>query len=344
MSPELDLGGMNRDLPSPKPSTTPRDSSRSSIGRLDLLPGELLLEVLNSLDFQSLSRISRVSLKGKVVIEALRSYRDVMKYSPTILAALGRTGLLQFHSATLLRQVLLAEQCVSCFEFGAFLFLPTCERVCFECLHQNYALRMTTVTFAIRWFALTNKQIRRIPIMRSIPGSYCVRYEISRRRACRLVNIKQLKQLAIDVHGSAENVAKLMPEDSSGMSFKDFCTLRQFHEASLEPPGCDLSKVPSKENRVNDQYCGMASIRMPSLTSSGPDYGRLCRGCRYIYDQHSFGLLPSSVLSELVPQDTGPHLPLLAILSRLRSRNGFIDHIRQCYGVRQLLHEWGEDQ
>lgn len=102
-SPELDLGGMIRHLSSPKPSTIPRDSGSSAIGRLDLLPEELLLEVLNLLDFQCLSRVSCVSIKGKRVIEALRSYRDVMKYSPTILAALGRIQLLQFHSATLLR-------------------------------------------------------------------------------------------------------------------------------------------------------------------------------------------------------------------------------------------------
>ncbi|UPL03643.1 hypothetical protein LCI18_014577 [Fusarium solani-melongenae] len=330
--PELDLSGMIRDLP------------HSSLGRLDLLPPELLLEVLNLLDFQSLSRISRVSLRGKRTIEALSSYRDVMTHCPTILAALGKTQLLRFHSAALLRQVLLEEQCVSCFEFGAFLFLPTCERVCFECLLQNYAFWLTTVTFAKRWFALTDNQLQRIPIMQSIPGSYCVRYRVKYHRSFRLVSIKQLLQLAIDVHGSAENVAKLKPEPGHRISPKDLYTLRQFHEAPLQPPGCDLSKPPSMPNRVNDKYPGMASIRMPTLTSSGLDYGRLCRGCRYIYDQHSVGSLPASVLQGLVPRGTGPTRPLLAILTRLRSRRGFIDHISQCYGARRLLQNWEEEQ
>lgn len=335
---------MIRDLPEPKPSTISRTSNRSSLGRLDLLPPELLLEVLNLLDFQSLSRISRVSLRGMKTIEALSSYRDIMTHCPTILAALGKTQLLRFHSAALLRQVLLEEICASCFEFGAFLFLPTCERICFECLLQNYAFRLTTVAFAKRWFALTDDQLQRIPIMRSIPGYYCVRYSVKYRRSFRLVSIKQLLQLAIDVHGSAENVAKLKPETGEGISPDGLCTLRQFHEAPLQPPGCDLSKLPSKPNRVNDRYPGMASIRMPALTSSGLDYGRLCRGCRYIYDQHSVGSLPDSVLQQLVPQGTGPTRPLLAILTRLRSRRGFVDHISECYGVRRLLQNWEEEQ
>ncbi|KAJ3464243.1 hypothetical protein MRS44_009029 [Fusarium solani] len=248
--PELDLGGMIRNLPQQKPSTISRASNSSSLGRLDLLPPELLLEVLSLLDFQSLSRISRVSLMGKKTIEPLSSYR----------------------------------------------------------------------------------------------GPYCVRYRVKYHRSFRLVSIKQLLQLAIDVHGSAENVAKLKPEPGYGISPNDLYTLRQFHEAPLQPPGCDLSKLPSMPDRVNNKYPGMASIRMPTLTSSGLDYERLCRGCRYIYDQHSVGSLPASVLQELVPRGTGPTRPLLAILIRLRSGRGFIDHISQRYGARRLLQNWEEEQ
>ncbi|KAL6410151.1 hypothetical protein AUP68_06563 [Ilyonectria robusta] len=327
----------------PMPSAISRDSSSSSIGRLDVLPQELLLEVLDLLDFQSLSRLSRVSLKGKRAVEALPSYRDVMIHSPAILGALGATRLLQIHSAALLRHVLLEGQCVSCFEFGAFLFLPTCERVCFDCLHENLALHMTTVTFAKRWFALTDDQIGRIPILHSIPGSYCVMWQVTHRQIHRLVSIKQLKQLAIDVHGSPENVAKLMPKDSSGMEYNEFHTLRRFHEAPLEPPGCDLSRLPPDENYVRDKYCGMASIRMPVLTSSGPDYGRLCLGCKYEESGHFLGSRPFSAVGDPLPPNMDPARLLLATLTRLRAKSGFIDHIRECSGIRRMLHYWGDD-
>ncbi|KAH6973860.1 hypothetical protein BKA56DRAFT_464028, partial [Ilyonectria sp. MPI-CAGE-AT-0026] len=321
----------------PKLSAISRDSSSSSIGRLDLLPQELLLQVLDLLDLQSLSRLSRVSLKGKRAVEALRSYRDVMRYSPSILGALGATRLLQIHSAALLRQVLLEGQCVSCFEFGAFLFLPTCERVCFDCLHENHALHMTTVTFAKRWFDLTDDQIARIPILHSIPGSYCVSWPVTHLQTHRLVSIKQLKQLAIDVHGSPENVAKLMPKDSSGMEYNVFHTLRQFHEAPLEPPGCDLSKLPQDENYVRDRYCGMASIRMPVLTSSGPDYGRLCLGCKYAESGNFLGFGRFSAVGNPLPPYIDPARPLYATLTRLRTKSAFIDHVKGCSGIRRML-------
>ncbi|KAM5351107.1 hypothetical protein ACJ41O_003830 [Fusarium nematophilum] len=221
----------------------------------------MLLEILNLLDFQSLSRISRTSLKGKQVIEAHPPYRDFMNYCPEILAALAKTHLLQLHSAGSLRHTLLAEKCASCFEFGAFLFLPTCERICFECLCRNRAYRMTGLGSAKDWFGLTDAEIRRIPIMQSIPGSYRVRNSVRwDSRTCSLVCVKQLKQLALDAHGTPEKVSSFMPEGlDHPISFKDFHTARQFHEAPLEPPGYDLSRTPGKLDWITDKLWAAVS-------------------------------------------------------------------------------------
>ncbi|KAI1771100.1 hypothetical protein F4818DRAFT_221714 [Hypoxylon cercidicola] len=338
---ELGLDGMIRNIPPAQISTIHRWSASSSLGLLDILPPELLLLTLNFLDFQSLSRISRVSLKGKAVVETLPAYREMMKHAPKILTALGKTGLLVHHSSSLLRQTLRSEKCVSCFDFGAFLFLPTCERVCFECLHQNHAFRMTTPAIAKRCFHLTHSQLKRIPIMHSIPGTYSVRFHVSCSPSCRLVSVKQAKQLAIEVHGSIEHLA---PRTRSGkMPSREFWVFKHFHDAPLEPLGCDMSRLPEKSNITEDKFASMASIRIPYLAEAGADYGRLCRGCQVTYDHYWEGLLPTSVLSELAPPGVGPHRPLLAILARLRSRDRFLEHIRHCYGVNRLLADWRED-
>ncbi|KAI4868381.1 hypothetical protein F4820DRAFT_123059 [Hypoxylon rubiginosum] len=341
---ELGLDGMIRKVPPAQPSAIRRWSTSSSLGLLEVLPAELLLLTLNFLDFQSLSRLSRACLKGKAVVETLPAYKEMMKHAPEVLTALGRTGLLSYHSSSLLRQTLRSEKCVSCFDFGAFLFLPTCERVCFECLHQNQALRMTTLASAKRCFHLTHSQLKRIPIMHSIPGIYCVRFQVSYSRTCRLVSVKQAKQLGIEVHGSIENLAKLALTTRRGkMTSRESWILKYFREAPLEPPGCDLSRLPEKSNITEDNFAGMASIRIPYLTEAGADRGRLCRGCQVTYEHYRQGSLPASVLSELAPPGVGPHRPLLAILARLRSRDRFLDHIRHCYGASRLVLDWTED-
>lgn len=338
---ELDLGGMIRNLSLPETSPIRQKSANSSMGRMDILPPELLLFILNLLDFQALSRLSRVSHKAKTTVEALLAYKELLEHAPDVLVALGKTRLLQYHSAALLRQTLRANRCVSCLDFGAFLFLPTCERACFECLHQDYALRMTTLNIARKCFHLPNNHPKNLPILHSIPGTYGVMFRISRRRAYRLVSVKQVKQLAIEVHGSAENVANLMPTTPPrGMTWREFCIFKLFHEAPLEPPGCDLSRMPERSNLVEDDFGGMASIRMAYLNGTSADCGRLCKGCRHVNELHSRGLLPASVLEDLVPRGIRPSRPLRALTTRLYSREGFVEHIETCYGANRLLTGW----
>lgn len=118
---------------------------------------------------------------------------------------------------------------------------------------------------------------------------------------------------------------------------KDAAIFRHFHEAPLDPPGCDLSRLPRKAEVVEDDFGGMASIRFPSLSDAGTDKGVLCQGCLVTYSHYMQGVLPQSTLSELVPVDVGPYRPLLALLTRLWSAEGFAEHAHQCYGVRRIL-------
>lgn len=332
---------MIRNIPPAQPSRIRRESFRSSLGLLDTLPAELLFLTLDLLDFQSLSRLSRVSLKGKAVVENLATYIDMMKHAPTILTALGRTGLLCYHSATSLRRTLRSDKCVSCFGFGAFLFLPTCERVCFECLSENCSLRMMTISLARQCFHLTECQLKRIPIMYSIPGMYGVWGTVSRYRVYRLVSVKQAKRLAIEVHGSVENLPEL-EKSSTYAASKKFWLFKRFREAPLNPVGCDPSRPPQKLNLGEDDFSGVASIRFPSLSDLGVDHGRLCQGCRFIYNfwVHQ-RWLPPSVLSALVTPGQYPQRPLRAQSKLLRSTQGFLEHVKNCHGVRQLLTESG---
>lgn len=258
-----------------------------------------------------------------------------------MLVALEKTRILQFHSAGLLRRTLRTNQCVSCFGFGAFLFLPTCERVCFQCLHENHALRVTTLDLARKCFFLPTLHLKKIPILHSIPGSYSVLFHVWRPKEYRLVSVKQVKHLAIKVRGSADNVARLLPPTPpEGMRARDFWIFKRFHEAPLDPPACNLSQKPEKSNLVKDDFGGMASIRIPSLSETGADRGRLCKGCRLVSELHSQGTLPTAVLENLVPQGIGPRRPLLALMNRLRSRKGFLEHIKTCYGAGRLMTAW----
>ncbi|KAJ2986638.1 hypothetical protein NUW58_g4928 [Xylaria curta] len=112
---------------------------------------------------------------------------------------------------------------------------------------------------------------------------------------------------------------------------------QRFHHASLDPPGCDLSRVRLKALPADDEYCGTASIRFPYVRAGQADTGRLCRGCEYV--SRHFDALPERVQLRIAPPGIDQTMPLRAMATRLRSRDGFVKHLSSCYGIKCLLAE-----
>lgn len=331
-----------------KLSAVQHHDSLSSAGFLDNLPLELLHLICDLLDFRSLSRISRTSFLGKMIIESLPAYRDLMEFAPHTLSALGKTGLISVHSSAILHAELLSMHCVSCRKYGAFLFLPTCERCCYECLRRNQSLRVIPQALAKKCFNLTQTQLKTIPIMYSIPGRYFVGHTISRQRRQRLVSVKSAKRLAIMVHGSTNKVAELVPaQPPRGVTEKtlqEYHTFRYLLDAPLEPLHSDPLAMPSEKNVPSDDCCGMASIHFPSLTvENSLESGLWCRGCEYTFERLRFGKLSAHTVSGLSYPGVDPFFTLMGMQRRARSKSEFLDHIQCCYGVRKLLSQSSEN-
>lgn len=205
---ELEVFGVIERIRPAHPSARYRRPTNASLGFLSLLPAEILFLALDFLDFQSLSRLSRVSIRTKETVEEMPAYTEMMEHAPRVLTALAKTGLIRYHSAPLLYQVRRSGKCSSCFSFGAFLFLPTCERVCFECLHSNIAFRVAPANMVKKCFTFTNIQLKKIPFMYSIPGMYRSETPVSRRTIFRLVSIKHATALAVELYGSISSIPK----------------------------------------------------------------------------------------------------------------------------------------
>lgn len=145
-------------IPNPPASLdTEIDTQGSSLGELDILPTEVLFFVLQALDLKSISRVSRVSRRGTVIVKSLAAYRNLLDKAPEALAALSQTKLLGVHSVSQLHDTLRADRCATCSEYGTYLFLPTCERCCWECLCINPAWRVISPGQAARYFGLSKK-------------------------------------------------------------------------------------------------------------------------------------------------------------------------------------------
>lgn len=328
----------------PKPSDTiltyPVWANRvSSLGVLDRLPPEILSMLLSLLDIQSIIRFACTSIRGSTLVRAYPAYRDLVAFAPHVLVALSRVGLLGHQSVVELHATLKAEQCASCIEYGAFLFLPTCERCCWECLRYNPSLRMLLPSQAKRYFGLSERHLRQLHLFQVIPGNYGICADAAPKN-CRLVSVKAANSLGLLVHGSAEKLAQAMERRCKSSKLLITGRYLQRGPATPQAPSWDLLFLPTQGNIPNDKFFGMASIPFPSLSKSGGSQdGLWCRGCEGTLRQYDRLRLRNDILAATVPPNCEPHRILLGLERRARSKESLLDHVKHCYGARQLVPE-----
>lgn len=315
-----------------------RTTESSSIGPLDTFPLEILHLILNSLDFQSLSRFSRTCHQGKTVVESLPTYRVVIQHASKALIALSRTNLITFHSAASIHTALLSDKCVSCQEYGPFLFLPTCERCCYQCLTKDRFLRVITLQSAAYCFGLSPKVLSRLPSMLSIPRAHLEGRRLTCWKRERLVSVKQAWQLGIFVHGSEEGMEKAVASKKARKAVDRQTLLVRWLATST--PGSGSQHQPtwlSDLTILGDSFHGMTSVKFPSLRpNAAVENGLWCFGCRTsLGNYYRTGNLDSS--TQLLVSDSDPLTVLSARERRARSKSEFLEHIKECPGASDLL-------
>lgn len=322
-------------IPNPPDSLdTEIDAQRSSVGELDILPTELLFFVLQALDLKSISRVSRVSRRGNVIVKSLAAYRNLLDKAPEALAALSQAKLLGVHSVTQLQDTLRSDRCATCPEYGTYLFLPTCERCCWECLFFNPAWRVISPGQATRYFGLSKKHLRQLPVMHSIPGRYDISQENS-RTSHKLVSARMARDLGVLKHGSAEEMAKTVTTYKTGIAR---ATVRFLQRSTTGAPRQDPLAVLDQGNVPPDRFFGMATIHFPSVpTPEIVENGLWCRGCELTFKEYTNTYSATSEMLRIVPQGCNPGRILFGMTRRARSRVDFLEHLEHCCGAQKLI-------
>ena len=291
--------------------------------------------LISMLDIQSIARFASVSYQSDAFIKSQRAYRDLVTVAPQALVALARVGLIGLHSLNELHSALRTERCATCIEYGAFLFLPTCERCCWECLRRNPLLRVFSLSEAKRYFGLSERQVQQLPTLHVLPGKYGISGDPAPEN-CTLVSVKAARDLGLVVHGPAEKLAQAMERRCK--SVKLLVTGRYFQGGSAVAQDQDLLLLPSQGNVPPDDLFGVASIPFPSLSKSGRiEDGLWCRGCEATLRRYDSLRLPQDVLAAVVPSDCDPQRVLLGLERWAWSKESFLNHVKHCYGAQQLV-------
>lgn len=263
------------------------NSPEGDLGALGVLPPELLQMLLSKLDFCTLMEFRRVNRRASEVVESLPQYKAVTTYAPNVLRGILSVELSQRISCETVYEKLRTAECEQCGDFGGYLYILTCRRVCFLCLSDDKRNLPLLHSHAIRKFGVNRQILHTLPRMRSIPGTYSPNEKKSRKRLA-LVDSESARLAGITLHGSSSAMERHVSEITAGK-------LREFKkrgsQAAAGGSGTTLRRL--RQPRTEDLFDGrsgnpmrfMAIIRMPWLNriSQELQWGFHCAGCQDSY-------------------------------------------------------------
>ncbi|KAL2020948.1 hypothetical protein VTK56DRAFT_7835 [Thermocarpiscus australiensis] len=165
----------------------PLDNGRHAIqpmqplGHLSTLPLEVLTNVLLRLDILSLTDFRLVNQSAMQMVDSIPQYQLVYRHCPQILRSIISTEARHFDFRTL-HDALCKPKCVTCGDFGGYLYLITCLRVCYICFTGNSRFLPVNGKQASMITGCPRKELKQLPHIRSIRGRYAGGGRLCRER------------------------------------------------------------------------------------------------------------------------------------------------------------------
>ncbi|KAL3442960.1 hypothetical protein BJX65DRAFT_298597 [Aspergillus insuetus] len=236
---------------------------------MEKLPLELLSMIFTELDPHSLMNVRRVNKLAYLSVQSVPQLRMIVKYAPTVLRNL--------------HDKLYTTACETCGDYGGYLYLITCRRVCYLCFTQEQSYLPLLQVDVMRKFALRPEHVASLPKIKSIPGYYSdARYKMSKRFT--LFDHDAARETGLALYGSE---AAMRQSAAAILSDK-----MDHYESRISQQTAGTRNRTPRKPRISDEPDNgfrnpkrfMAIVRAPSLDRSGAlEWGFHCAACQRHY-------------------------------------------------------------
>lgn len=236
-----------------------------TLGVFDILAPELIQKVLLELDLNSLTAFRRVNQHARCNVDAISKYRAIYTHAPSVLRAALSLGAVSWISSLMLHSTLCDQTCSCCQDFGAYIWLFSCERVCIVCLSYNPDFLPLIRAHARMSYLLNEDVISKIPTIKSLPGDYSLA-GINMKIRGSLVIWRDVARASGQLHGSYAQMLDFV-EGRSRM----FLNFRNEVEFCPNPPGhISLPTHPfHTDSKESQPLRFMAIVRAPWINIRG---------------------------------------------------------------------------
>ncbi|KAL9625317.1 MAG: hypothetical protein Q9160_000380 [Pyrenula sp. 1 TL-2023] len=267
---------------SPPESECLRLPPRTNVGVLDALPLEILQDILSQLDLCPHTDFRLVNRRAIELVNSLPQYKAINAHALNALHGILSIETGRWITCRTLFEKLCTPGCELCGDFGSYLYLLTCKRVCFLCFSQDRLYLPLPLKRASRKFGLDSRIMKTLPRMRVIRGTYSP----NEKRVCApsvLVDYESALHAGISLHGSVSAMLKYVA-DMKTQKLDKYNT----RMAAVRRSGSITRRT--RQPQTSDPFDGqsgnpfrfVAIVRVPWLNRSSQEvtWGFHCVGCK----------------------------------------------------------------
>jgi len=237
------------------------------------VPREIPDKILSSLDLQSLWSFARASRGAYQIVNGHYQYRELRRHAAYVIAALFRTRLAREHSIARLYAALKGTECATCKHFGAYLWLLSAERACYQCMLEkpaySFVLPSSVAGANLCW--RDKKDREKLRMFYPVPGEYGPSKERRIKEGTALISAAEafvLSKKLGEPGGRWFEPGRMVQEIEDRMWESILAESWYFRTRGLEP-------------------FALFAVPFPSLNSDGtPREVGWCVGCNILYSWH----------------------------------------------------------
>ena len=155
---------------------------------------------LPQLDLRTLTDFRHINRRAVWLVESIPQYKAIRKHAHNALHGIICIETGRWITCEMLYEKLCTAECEQCGDFGGYLYILTCNRICFLCLSEDKRYLPLRYLHATRKFGLNRLILRSLPTMKSVPGIYSSNKKKVRKQLT-LVDSDCARRAGIAVHG-----------------------------------------------------------------------------------------------------------------------------------------------
>jgi hypothetical protein len=241
------------------------------------------VDILQQLDLRTLTDFRLVNRRATELVLSLPQYSAITTHALNALRGILSIETGRWVTCSALYEKLTTPCCEQCGDFGGYLYLLTCRRVCFLCLSEAKAYLPLPPKHAKWKFGLDDQAIKTLPRMRVIPGIYSPNERKIAPSVSVLVDYESALHAGCALHGSSAAMHQYV-SDRNNRDRRAYFTKMAAARDSGSPTG-HIRRPPLGDpfdGRSGNPLRFAAIVPVPWLSRSShqAEWGFCCLGCK----------------------------------------------------------------